>query len=39
MCVVPNKSKEIIQTFSQKINKLHWKAGALYMRGKGANIY
>jgi len=39
MYVVANKSNEQIQTFSQKMNKLHRKAGILYMKGRGANIY
>jgi hypothetical protein len=39
MYMVANKSNEIIQTFSQKINKMHRKAGILYMKGTSANIY
>jgi hypothetical protein len=39
MYVVANKSNEIIQTFSQKLNKLHRKAGILYMKGTGVNTY
>jgi hypothetical protein len=39
MYMVANKSNVIIQTFSQKINKLHRKAGILYMKGRGENVY